>query len=334
MQPITRETVLVDRRQPALRWSAVFAASICSIGFWILLQLIGVGIGLTAVDIDDLSSLRGVGMGTTAWSLISPLIAMFLGGVIAGKLAQTYDRKLAGGHGLVMWALTSIVGLCATIWIVSMIAAGTSRHHGALDGPGGMAWDGEREPAAMRQLGLDTAEILDPINDRLAAQRKPTITVAQFEAALRGVMRSGIRRGSFDQELLADQLVAHTRLSRADAVEVERQVEAQLGTSDTQPHALERTLERHALDATNAAGKALATVGLSLLLSLFTAVLGAVLALHRPRRKGEPRRSTRTTEPGFSPVEPATTSPPFPTPTTPMTGPATPVVPPHDINEP
>jgi hypothetical protein len=328
MQPtITRETVLVDRRQPALRWSAVFAGAICSIGFWILLQLIGVGIGLSAVDVDDLQSLRGVGIGTTVWSLISPLIAMFLGGLIAGKLAQTYDRKLAGAHGLVMWALTAIVGLVATISIVAMVAAGAARHRGAmLGGP----WADQAEPASLRQLGIDANEVLGPINDRLSAQHKPTITVSQFEAALRGVMRDGAARSDFDQDLLVDQLVAHTRLSHADAVDVERQVEAQLGTTDTRPHALERRVEHHMLDAADATGKALATAGISLLLSLIAAIGGAVLALRRPRRRGEhPKRGARTTDPGYAPAnEPVTTTPPYPTP---MTGPATPVVPPHDV---
>src|SRR4029078_2432202 len=95
------------------------------------------------------------------------------------------------------------------------------------------------------------------------------ITVAQFEASVRGVMRSGINRGSFDQELLADQLVAHTRLSRADAREGERQVEAQMGTSDTEPHAFERRVERHALDATKDTGKGLMTAGFSLSMRLY-----------------------------------------------------------------
>src|ERR1041384_3980556 len=59
MQPtITRETILIDRRQPMLRWSAVFAGAACSIGFWMLLQLIGVGVGLAAVDVNNAGSLR------------------------------------------------------------------------------------------------------------------------------------------------------------------------------------------------------------------------------------------------------------------------------------
>jgi hypothetical protein len=47
-----------------------------------------------------------------------------------------------------MWAMTSIAGLFATIWIVSMVASGAARHRGAFDGPGG-AWAGEHRSAAI-----------------------------------------------------------------------------------------------------------------------------------------------------------------------------------------
>jgi hypothetical protein len=331
MQPtISRETVLVDRRQPVVRWSAVFAGAACSIGFWMLLQLLGVGIGLSAVDIDDMRSLRGAGVGATVWSLLSPLIAMFFGGMIAGKLAQTHDRKLAGAHGLVMWALTSILGLCATVWIVAMIATGATRHGGAVHDPAGntMAWANEpADTRALAGLGVDVADLLAPINQRLSSQGKPTITVLQFEAAIRGVVRGGIAGGDFDQELLVDQLVASTRLSRADATDVERQIEARLDTREARAHALEHRVEHAVLGAADATGKALTTVGVSLALGLIASILGALVAVRRMRRdEGAPRRGTRITEPGFSAAEPVMTAP-YPTPT----APASPVVPPSDV---
>jgi hypothetical protein len=316
MQPtITRETVLIDRRQPRLRWSAVFAGAICSIGFWILLQLIGVGIGLASVDVDEVQSLRGAGVGTTVWSLISPLIAMFFGGIIAGKLSQTYDRKVAGAHGLVMWAMTAIVGLLATISIVSAVAQGAMRHRGVMltTDP----WSSSHAPAG--RLGIDTDQVLGPINDRLSAQRKATITEPQLETALRGAMRGG----ALDHEALTEQLAASTRLSRGDAADVARQVQAQLRAEPDRD-------QRMVLDATDATGKALATAGFSLLLSLLAAIGGAVLALRRPRRPGEgtKRGARSTTDPGYAPSsDPVTTTSPYPTP---MTGPATPIVPPRD----
>jgi hypothetical protein len=345
MQPtITRETLLVDRRQPSLRWSAVLAGVACSIAFWILLQLLGVGLGLASTDVDDVRSLRGAGIGATLWSLVTPLIAMFLGGMVAGKLAQTVDRKLAGTHALVMWALTSILGLCATIWIVSSIASAAGRHHGVVvDGSGPMtSWSEPAGPGAAPDLGIDIGELLAPINQRLASQSKPTIAVEDFEAALRGVGRAGVSRGSFDQELLVDQLIANTALSRADAIEVERQVEARLDAKqarandvdakEPRAHELEHRVQRHVLGSVDAAGKALTTVGLSLLLSLLAAVFGAIIALRPYRRPGEGPRGVRTTEPGFpAPSEPVTSSPPVPTSgTATATGAGRIIVPPTD----
>jgi hypothetical protein len=320
----------VERRQPALRWSAIFAGAACSVGFWMLLQFIGLGIGLAAVDVGNLNSLRGVGIGTTVWSLVSPLIAMFFGGMVAGRLAQTFDRKAAGMHGLVMWAFTSILGLCAMISIVAMVAAGTARVGGvAIDETGrSVAWVGdmnERTPT-LRKLGLDAASLLAPINQQLSNQDKPRIAAAQLEAAMRGVIHSGIARGDFNQELLVDQLVANTALSRADAIEVERQIEALVDPSNPRGYNVERRAERYVLEEVDASGKALITVGLSLVLSLLTSVIGAMLALHRrSRRSGEggSNRAARNTDPGYA------TSPEQVT--TPMTGPASPVIPPTDI---
>jgi len=302
-----------------------------------LLQLIGLGLGLCAVH--NAESLRGVGAGTAIWSLVSPLVAMFLGGLIAGRLAQTYDRKVAGVHGLVMWAITSILGLCTTIWLVAMVAAGAARAGGAaIDATGHMtsgSSDAELRAPTLRELGLDANNVLGPINQRLTADNKPAVSVAQFEAAVRGMVQSGLARGDFDQELLIDQLVAHTSLSRADANDVERQIEAQLDPLDTRPYHLEHRAERFVVSAVDASGRALATGGLALLLGLITSVIGAMVAMRRPRAgEGGPQRGVRTTEPGYAPpgAEPVITT--SPTGLTGLNAPPSPVIPPRDITSP
>src|ERR1051325_5786284 len=111
MTTFTRETVLIDRRQPTLRWSAVFAGAACSVGIWLLLQLVGVGIGLCAQRAaEDTRVMHTAGVATTVWTLVAQLIAAFFGGMVAGRLAQTYDRKLAVHPGQL-----AIVGLGADV---------------------------------------------------------------------------------------------------------------------------------------------------------------------------------------------------------------------------
>ncbi len=122
MRPITRE--IIDRRSPVMRWSAVFAGAFVSVALWVLLQMLGMGIGLAAIHVDDAGSLRDVGIGTTVWTLVAPLVAMFVGGVIAGRLDGSRERSVGAMHGFVMWALTSLLGLVATVAMVSMLASG------------------------------------------------------------------------------------------------------------------------------------------------------------------------------------------------------------------
>lgn len=122
MRPITRE--IIDRRQPIMRWSAVFAGAFVSVALWVLLQMLGMGIGLAAIHVDDAGSLRDVGIGTGVWTLVAPLVAMFIGGIFAGRLAGSRERSVGSMHGLVMWALTSVIGTLATVGVVSMLASG------------------------------------------------------------------------------------------------------------------------------------------------------------------------------------------------------------------
>lgn len=124
MQPITRETI-VDRRQAAIRWSAIFGGTAVAVGIWLLLQIFGMGAGLSAIDADNAGSLRGVGIGTSVWSLFAPLIAIGAGGWIAAKLAATRDEKVGGLHGVIVWALTSVLGMMLAVSLVSAIVPHT-----------------------------------------------------------------------------------------------------------------------------------------------------------------------------------------------------------------
>jgi MFS family permease len=134
MRPITRETI-VDRRQPLLRWSAVFAGAAISIALWMVLQMLGMGIGLAAVDLDNAGLLRDIGIGTTAWTCAAPLVAMFLGSMIAGRMAGTHERRVGATHGFVVWALTTLIGLATVVVIVTTLTAGAAH---AVDATAGL----------------------------------------------------------------------------------------------------------------------------------------------------------------------------------------------------
>jgi hypothetical protein len=146
MSIFNRETVFVERRQPQLRWSAIFAGAAISIGVWTLLQVWGIGIDLASIDPSHENDLRGAGIGAGLISLIAPIIAVFVAGILSGWLANTVERGLGAVHALVVWALTVLAAGAATMSVVPMISmppAGTTDHlRFAIHAGHGLMWIG------------------------------------------------------------------------------------------------------------------------------------------------------------------------------------------------
>src|SRR5207253_2022158 len=91
-------------------WSAIIAGTAIAVAVWAALHTLGVGAGLTAIDPDDAGTLKGAGIGVGAWWLVAPILALFVGGFVAGRVAGVFDRPLSAIHGGVVWAFTTVVG--------------------------------------------------------------------------------------------------------------------------------------------------------------------------------------------------------------------------------
>ncbi len=298
MNPISREAI-IDRRQPHIRWSSIFAGTILSIGLWILLQTLGMGLGLTAVDTDDAGSLRGAGIGTGIWSLLAPLIAIFVGAFLAGRLAGTREPKVGAMHGSVLWALTSALGLYMVISVLSAITGTVSRIGGAAASATGSIVSGAVSAGdrggkgAMSALGIDTNDLLGPVNKQLRDQGKPPVTANQLEATLKSVARRGLREGQLDRQVLVDEVARNTALSRADSEQVAAQIEQRYQSASQQ---IEDKVSEFGDDAKDAAlvaadktGKGLLGAGVMLLLGLGAALGGGALGAHRAGRPSKDR---------------------------------------------
>src|SRR5688500_20368747 len=111
MKPIFSRETVVDRRQPQIHWGAALAGSALALGLWNLFNLLFIGGAMTAIEPDELDSISKFGIGTGIGSVLAPLIAMFIGGLVAGRLASHFDRRVAAGHGALVWALSSVLGL-------------------------------------------------------------------------------------------------------------------------------------------------------------------------------------------------------------------------------
>src|SRR5690554_932003 len=169
-----------------LRWSAIFGGAFVALGLWALLYIFGMAVGLVSVDAAS-GRFDFPGLFAGIWAVISPLVALFVGGFVAARTAGPQDWMSGGIHGVVLWGLTMALGM-VFIWVViSALVAGAI---GLGQGVAGAAQevDGEQIPGDISQ------RLLDPVNERLEQEGHPTLTAEELEAVVQDVT-SGITRG-------------------------------------------------------------------------------------------------------------------------------------------
>jgi hypothetical protein len=149
-------------------------------------------------------------------------------------------------------------------------------------------------------FGIDADDALGPLNQRLQAEGRPTITAEQLRAATSSAARDAVRTGRLDREQLVGALTTQTDLSRGDAEAVADRVQAQFGRWRNQAasgfEGAKGKAEAGARKAADVSAKAMWGVFFALIFGLATAIAGGVLGARplaiplRPRPTREPER--------------------------------------------
>ncbi|MCA8831148.1 hypothetical protein [Hymenobacter pini] len=93
-----------------ISWGAVIAGALLALVTQLTLGLLGLGIGLSSVDpLEEQNPMSGFGTGAAVWWGLSTLAALYLGGLVAGRLAGLPRRTDGMLHGLVTWALVTLL---------------------------------------------------------------------------------------------------------------------------------------------------------------------------------------------------------------------------------
>jgi len=97
-------------------WRATFAGVVVAVAAQILLTMLGVALGITTINAAGSADVaRGAGIGVGVWYLISMLLSIFAGGIVAGLTARDVSKLGGIVEGIVVWAASVIL----TIWVVS-----------------------------------------------------------------------------------------------------------------------------------------------------------------------------------------------------------------------
>jgi hypothetical protein len=106
-----------------VRWGPILAGIVVAVATQLVLSALGVAIGLSAGASGTNADSVGIGVGV--WSIISLLIALFLGSWVMANGCGPMNSKTAMLHGFILWATT----LTISAWL---LASGVSGAFGVV----------------------------------------------------------------------------------------------------------------------------------------------------------------------------------------------------------
>ncbi len=93
-----------------ISWGAVLAGALTVMAVLFLLNLLGFGIGLTTIDpMTETNTFDGLGTGTIVWWCLANVAALFIGGMVAGRMCGLPSNADGGLHGFLAWALYTLL---------------------------------------------------------------------------------------------------------------------------------------------------------------------------------------------------------------------------------
>jgi len=120
-----------DMRTMALHsvsWGAVFAGAVIALVAQVILNMVGLGIGLSTVDPagNGTPTAGSLSSGAGIWFVISGILASAAGGWLAGRLSGKPANTTTAYHGLIAWAVSTLVVVYLLSSAVGGVVSGAS----------------------------------------------------------------------------------------------------------------------------------------------------------------------------------------------------------------
>jgi hypothetical protein len=175
-------------------WSAVAAGVVTSLTLQALLTMLALGVGLFTIDVPTAQSAPfTISTAALLYWIAAGIFSAFVGGAVAGAYAPVTNDKARSVHGLVAWAVATLIVLGAA----SMSAGGATAVAANMSGPG----------ARMASQLTATPRPAQPLTAQQAEQLRKafaTAMLASFVGLLAGAVAAGA--GGYYGRDIADEV--------------------------------------------------------------------------------------------------------------------------------
>lgn len=233
-------TTVLPNRMHRLSWGAIIAGVVIALITMFALQMLGLAVGAATINPEfEVNPVEpALGTGAVIWLVASNLIALFLGGFVAGHFAGSPSDEDGVLHGLVTWGAVSLLTLAMLTSSISGMVNGVVNAASNAIGMAGMAVS-EASPAVADALNLQNmtmqgiqGEIRSLLQqtDDAALQGNPTTNPDGTEQTNAGMMNNQAQYSSLTElelnraftQLFAGETVDETQRQDFIALLVER----------------------------------------------------------------------------------------------------------------
>ena len=282
----------------SVSWSAIIAGCVAALAVYLLAILLGLGFGIGQSDPmtnEDIVSDFSVGVGIV-WSL-SALLALWVGGWVAGRGARTTNIRLGGLHRFLVWCTaTVIMALFLTSSATALIGGAAKLAGQSVEAVGkGVAVAGKeaaQSPAGSDMLQTFVAHNSDFIisfMDELAAPAAGGQAPALNAGARRDLRWALYRVFSQDRntrtsEVRAAAVRSITQSARMSEADAQRRLDELISSYDRAQDNLREAKERVETKAREVAERSKRAVAYSAIWTIVAFVIGGISATWGGRR--------------------------------------------------
>ena len=262
-----QRTILLNE----IAWGAVLAGVVVALVTQLLLNMLGLGIGIATLNpgTSDNPSATSLSIGAGIWWTLSGVLASLVGGYAAGRLSGRPKEATAAWHGLTAWAFTTLVIFYLLSSTVGGVLGGVyNTVSGALSGVGRTA------ASTMSVAAPALAQVSDPFSAIESSMRDAT--GGNDPAALRDTAISAVRAALTGDQAQAQEARerAAAAVARAQNIPIEEARQQVAGYEQQYRQAADQARQQ----ATRAADTAARVVSRGALFGFFALALGALAA--------------------------------------------------------
>jgi hypothetical protein len=202
-----------------ITWGAVFAGVVVALVVQMLFSLLGLGVGMGTVNpMEESNPFSGLGTGAMIWWIATMLISLFIGGMVAGRLAGMPKAADSSLHGILMWSVFTLVSVFLLSTAIGGIVSGVGSAMGkALSmGGQGMSSVAPKLQDQLKQKAEESGINIDEMKQQAEQMGKDPQSRKQMADMAEKLYKNDGKMSEPDRQKAID-MVAKTGKSREEA---------------------------------------------------------------------------------------------------------------------